>query len=1034
MAASTPSTGRTTSASRRAAAPSSSPASAQSLARPRRAAYDKSPFAPQASAGHPASKPKPSPAKGTARDQPATKGKKSAAQNKSDGGHDDGDEHGADSDSLSELSDSPSDHDEPGEAPSKDVEPAAAASNGDEQRENGHADATKAVEEPQEPAQSSNATLSASTPKDSVVTAPEPPVVPAAPLPSASTSTSTTSSSLAAPRPPASNLRKSSRTTRAQNIDYANLDQHLPASVDRWIKTIDAREHSGQIVDAFRAASDGGGGFRMFRDGRELAKEGDEWVYGEQGMMEPFVVEHEDGLGLQMPPRSITVKEVAELVGPKTPLEVIDCASQSSLSNWTLGQWAKYYDDPKRDKVRNVISLEVSESRLGAMVQAPELVRKLDWVDNVWPNDMKVPGQYPRVQKYCLMSVEKCWTDWHVDFAGSSVFYHVLRGGKTFFFIRPTPANLQAYEQWSGSSERQEQEWLGDAVDKVYRMDLKEGYTAFIPTGWIHAVYTPADSLVIGGNFLHSLNIPTQLRVYQIELATKVPRKFRYPHFVKLLWLVGRHYHHLLTSHPADQPLPLSLSARRVLDGLKELSSFLIEQTTRFAKGANVSAERRRIARENIPWNKIPDPVTLSRDFRKAVLKARGEEADAECFLPHVAYVDEPADLFAGTKRKADSLEPDAHAALAAANKAKMRRPSAAPAAAAAFPAFSSGGADGEIIGRQTFPVQTTSRTEERIDPRGSAKLGALVADVRESRSTQSVVRRWDVDPLDASGRGGPVVETRTVITIVERVKFPSAAAAAQQHKRGYQSYAPYDMTRQPAYPPPGIGPHAPQSVTAVPGTPAPPVTATNAAPYNPYGWPFQYSLPPPGHQQQPLPPLPQPQQYQQGQQPPSQSQSQQQQQPLPQPQQPPGGWAIPGPSGSNAQSAYAPSLPPTSSFPALPTPPPPGVSPNSAAMPPPPLPRPPQQSAYAPQQQQQQSPYAPQPGAGGAAGAAMDYKPCPPALPPAPAQQQQQQQAGPSGAMYPLPAYGSAAGAGGASVGAGAAGLGSYPLPLPPQ
>lgn len=135
----------------------------------------------------------------------------------------------------------------------------------------------------------------------------------------------------------------------------------------------------------------------MFRDGHELAKEGDEWVYGEQGMMEPFVVEHEDGLGLQMPPRSITVKEVAELVGacslldsvvdarlahstcappgPKTPLEVIDCASQSSLSNWTLGQWAKYYDDPKRDKVRNVISLEVSESRLGAMVQAPELVR-----------------------------------------------------------------------------------------------------------------------------------------------------------------------------------------------------------------------------------------------------------------------------------------------------------------------------------------------------------------------------------------------------------------------------------------------------------------------------------------------------------------------------------------------------------------------------------------------------------------------------------------------------------------------------------
>ena len=33
----------------------------------------------------------------------------------------------------------------------------------------------------------------------------------------------------------------------------------------------------------------------------------------------------------------------------------------------------------------------------------------------------------------------------------------------------------------------------------------------FVPTGWIHAVWTPKDSLVFGGNFLHSLNIALQL-------------------------------------------------------------------------------------------------------------------------------------------------------------------------------------------------------------------------------------------------------------------------------------------------------------------------------------------------------------------------------------------------------------------------------------------------------------------------------------------------------------------------------------------
>lgn len=38
--------------------------------------------------------------------------------------------------------------------------------------------------------------------------------------------------------------------------------------------------------------------------------------------------------------------------------------------------------------------------------------------------DMK----YPKVQKYCLMSVKGCYTDFHVDFGGTSVWYHILKG------------------------------------------------------------------------------------------------------------------------------------------------------------------------------------------------------------------------------------------------------------------------------------------------------------------------------------------------------------------------------------------------------------------------------------------------------------------------------------------------------------------------------------------------------------------------------------------------------------------------------
>jgi F-box/leucine-rich repeat protein 10/11 len=58
---------------------------------------------------------------------------------------------------------------------------------------------------------------------------------------------------------------------------------------------------------------------------------------------------------------------------------------------------------------------------------------------------------------------------------------------QTFLFIRPTAANLASYERWSGS-EIQNHTWLGDMVDKVTRVELREGNTMIIPTGWIHAV------------------------------------------------------------------------------------------------------------------------------------------------------------------------------------------------------------------------------------------------------------------------------------------------------------------------------------------------------------------------------------------------------------------------------------------------------------------------------------------------------------------------------------------------------------------
>lgn len=99
-----------------------------------------------------------------------------------------------------------------------------------------------------------------------------------------------------------------------------------------------------------------------------------------------------------------------------------------------------------------------------------------------------------------------------------------------FWLIPPTERNLNLYEQWVLSG-KQGDVFFGDMVDKCGRVRLNEGNTFFIPSGWIHAVYTPLDSLVFGGNFLHAYSIEKQLRIAQVEDTTHVIYVFNFHHF-----------------------------------------------------------------------------------------------------------------------------------------------------------------------------------------------------------------------------------------------------------------------------------------------------------------------------------------------------------------------------------------------------------------------------------------------------------------------------------------------------------------------
>ncbi|PGH12518.1 hypothetical protein AJ80_06679 [Polytolypa hystricis UAMH7299] len=379
-------------------------------------------------------------------------------------------------------------------------------------------------------------------------------------------------------------------------------------------------------------------------------------------------------------PDGLDVRAIAELYGPDERIEVIDVKSQQGEDKkWNMRKWADYYYENNSSKaVRNVISLEVSRTPLGRLLRRPRIVRELDLQDAVWPAELQAIGDFPRVQFYCLMSVADCYTDFHIDFGGSSVFYHILKGKKTFFFIPPKDKHLKKYEEWCNSA-AQDNTFLGDQTKECYRVDLSEGDTMLIPSGWIHAVWTPEDSLVVGGNFLTRVNYSMQIKVAKIEKDTKVPRKFRYPFFQKILWYTALKY---LEEDPLPQSIVDSFTrdesyrfyreypiyydfgehgngseagseyynaryySQGELDGLPDLANYLMRSAL-IAGGYmvdGVTAEARNAVKRSIPKGQ-GDPVDTIRKFGIWIAWKRGNEQAAKWTRADAISLDTKVDM-----------------------------------------------------------------------------------------------------------------------------------------------------------------------------------------------------------------------------------------------------------------------------------------------------------------------------------------------------------------------------------------------------
>ncbi|XP_029968883.1 lysine-specific demethylase 7A [Salarias fasciatus] len=281
------------------------------------------------------------------------------------------------------------------------------------------------------------------------------------------------------------------------------------------------------------------------------------------GFNYPIMVTEMEGLGLKLPPQTFSVRNVEEYVGGDKVIDVIDVARQAD-SKMKLSEFIKYFTNPHRPKVLNLISLEFSDTKMSKLVEVPDVAQKMSWVENYWPDDSFFPK--PFVQKYCLMGVKDSYTDFHIDFGGTSVWYHVLWGEKIFYLIKPTPTNLALYEAWS-SSPNQSEVFFGDKVDMCYKCVVPQGATLLIPTGWIHGVLTSQDCMAFGGNFLHNLNIGMQLRCYEMERRLKTPDLFKFPYFEAICWYVAKNLLEMLKELREDScPPPTYL-----VDGVKAL-------------------------------------------------------------------------------------------------------------------------------------------------------------------------------------------------------------------------------------------------------------------------------------------------------------------------------------------------------------------------------------------------------------------------------------------------------------------------------
>ena len=220
----------------------------------------------------------------------------------------------------------------------------------------------------------------------------------------------------------------------------------------------------------------------------------------------------------------------------------------------------------------NMISLEITKVKgLDKLIKPPKILRcrepnSICW-SNFWPLNEDKWDERPSFNNYCLIGVKDSYTDWHVDLGGTSVWYHIVSGGKIFILVKPTEENRRKYIEWEqrknkcaepdenqgsklGHKSLDENEhrirhigfleycsMMNKAIpdDEVFHVEFGAGETLLLPSGWIHCVITTEDALVFGGNLLHDYCAESQINVFNDEREYVDP-KFMLNGFKRFHW------------------------------------------------------------------------------------------------------------------------------------------------------------------------------------------------------------------------------------------------------------------------------------------------------------------------------------------------------------------------------------------------------------------------------------------------------------------------------------------------------------------